>query len=61
VSARGQRERAAAARAAVAKARGLAVVGAWVAGSGLAQVVADAHAEADRLRRGALWGGRALS
>ncbi|MFD4958270.1 protoporphyrinogen/coproporphyrinogen oxidase [Microbacterium sp. NPDC058389] len=57
VSARGQRQRAAAARAAVAKAPGVAVVGAWVAGSGLAQVVADAHAEADRVRRGALWGG----
>nr|WP_246093562.1 FAD-dependent oxidoreductase [Microbacterium kyungheense] len=55
-SARGQQERAAAARSAVARTRGLAVVGAWVAGSGLAQVVADAHAEADRLRRGALWG-----
>ncbi|MGN6219893.1 MAG: protoporphyrinogen/coproporphyrinogen oxidase [Microbacterium sp.] len=61
VSARGQRERAEAARATVAKARGVAVVGAWVAGSGLAQVVADAHAEADRLRRGALWGGRPQS
>ena len=57
VSARGQQERATAARAAVAKAPGVAVVGAWVAGSGLAQVVADAHTEADRLRRGALWGG----
>jgi len=56
ISARGQRERAAAARSAVSRTRGLAVVGAWVAGSGLAQVVADAHAEADRLRRGALWG-----
>ncbi|GAA5196160.1 protoporphyrinogen/coproporphyrinogen oxidase [Microbacterium jejuense] len=55
-SASGQRERATAARAAVAKARGLAAVGAWLAGSGLAQVVADAHAEADRVRRGALWG-----
>ncbi len=60
-SARGQRESAAAARATVAKARGVAVVGAWVAGGGLAQVVADAHAEADRLRRGALWGGRPQS
>ncbi|MBW9095069.1 FAD-dependent oxidoreductase [Microbacterium jejuense] len=56
VSARGHQERAAAVRAVVAKARGLAVVGAWIAGSGLAQVAADAHAEADRLRRGALWG-----
>lgn len=55
-SARDHRERAAAARSAVGAARGLAVVGAWVAGSGLAQVVVDAQAEADRLRRGALWG-----
>jgi len=56
ISERGQQERAADVRAVVAKVRGLAVVGAWVAGSGLAQVVADAHGEADRVRRGALWG-----
>ncbi|MBD3942192.1 FAD-dependent oxidoreductase [Microbacterium sp. NEAU-LLC] len=55
-SATGQRERATTARAAVAKAHGLAAVGAWLAGSGLAQVVADAQTEADRMRRGALWG-----
>jgi oxygen-dependent protoporphyrinogen oxidase len=55
-SASGQRERAAAARSAIAAAPGLAAVGAWLAGSGLAQVVADAHSEADRVRRGALWG-----
>ncbi len=38
---------------------GLAAVGAWVAGSGLAQVVADARSEADRVRRAALFGGPA--
>lgn len=38
---------------------GVAVVGGWVSGSGLARVVADALAEAERVRRGALWGGGA--
>jgi oxygen-dependent protoporphyrinogen oxidase len=52
----GGADRAARMRAAVARAEGLAVVGAWVAGSGLAQVVADAQEQADRLRRRALWG-----
>ncbi|MER7797231.1 protoporphyrinogen oxidase [Microbacterium sp. NPDC096154] len=33
----------------------LGVVGAWLAGTGLAQVVPDAVAEADRLRRGVLF------
>jgi oxygen-dependent protoporphyrinogen oxidase len=45
-----------AARAAVDAVPGLAAVGAWLAGSGLAQVVADAVQEADRLRRQLLWG-----
>lgn len=36
---------------------GLAAVGAWLAGSGLAQVVADARTEADRVRTAALFGG----
>lgn len=58
-SALGQRERAAEVRAAVAGARALAAVGAWLSGSGLAQVVADAQEEADRLRREALWGAAA--
>ena len=34
---------------------GLGCVGAWLAGTGLAQVVPDAIAEAERLRRDALW------
>lgn len=44
-----------AARTAVTAVPGLAVVGAWLAGTGLAQVVPDAHDEADRLRRALLW------
>lgn len=55
-SVRGGAERAARLRTAIARAEGLAVVGAWVAGSGVAQVVADAQEQADRLRRRALWG-----
>ncbi|GAA1541196.1 oxygen-dependent protoporphyrinogen oxidase [Microbacterium ginsengiterrae] len=43
-------------RKALQKVDGLAVVGAWLAGTGLAQVVPDAKAEADRLRRALLWG-----
>ena len=43
-------------RRATAGARGLAAVGSWLAGSGLAQVVADAQAEAERVRRMVLWG-----
>lgn len=42
-------------RAAVQKVDGLAVVGAWLAGTGLAQVIPDAEKEADRLRRALLW------
>ncbi|MET0811700.1 MAG: FAD-dependent oxidoreductase [Microbacterium sp.] len=42
-------------RTAVGGLRGLAVVGAWVAGSGLAQVIPDAAAEAERVRRDALF------
>ncbi|WP_144874903.1 NAD(P)/FAD-dependent oxidoreductase [Microbacterium sp. 1.5R] len=45
-----------AARAAVRAVPGLAAVGAWLAGTGLAQVVPDAVEEADRLRRALLWG-----
>lgn len=51
----GSGSRRAAARTAVRTASGLAVVGAWVAGTGLAQVVPDAHDEADRLRTALLW------
>ncbi|MCR2793399.1 protoporphyrinogen oxidase [Microbacterium sp. zg.Y625] len=47
----------AAGRAAVHAVPGLAVVGAWLSGTGLAQVVPDAIAEAERVRREALWGG----
>ena len=36
--------------------RGLAAVGAWLSGSGLARVVADARDEAERVRRAVLWG-----
>lgn len=43
-------------RSAIAKAEGLGVVGAWVSGTGLAQVIPDATAEADRVRRSLLWG-----
>ncbi|TQK18385.1 oxygen-dependent protoporphyrinogen oxidase [Microbacterium sp. SLBN-154] len=56
-TARGRAERATRARAALAAAPGIAVVGAWLAGTGLAQVVEDAVAEADALRRGVLFGG----
>ncbi|MFY9713600.1 MAG: protoporphyrinogen oxidase, partial [Microbacterium sp.] len=48
--------RRAAARDAVRTVPGLAVVGAWLAGTGLAQVVPDAEQEADRLRRALIWG-----
>jgi oxygen-dependent protoporphyrinogen oxidase len=43
-------------RAAVQGSDGLGVVGAWLSGTGLAQVVPDAIAEADRVRRALLWG-----
>ncbi len=56
VSALGHREAADAVRTAVHAVPGLAVAGASVAGTGLAQVVPDAIAEADRVRRAALWG-----
>lgn len=52
----GETERREAARAAITAAPGIAVVGAWLAGTGLAQVVPDAVAEADRLRSSLLWG-----
>ncbi|WP_206476628.1 protoporphyrinogen oxidase [Microbacterium sp. KRD172] len=51
----GAAERRVAVRAAVQKVDGLAVVGAWLAGTGLAQVIPDAKNEADRLRRALLW------
>lgn len=55
-SAIGHEAHAAAVRAAVGGFPGLAAVGAWLAGSGLAQVVEDARDEADRVRRAVLWG-----
>ena len=55
-SVRGQRAAAAAARAAIHAVDGLAVTGAWLSGTGLAQVVPDAIAEAERVRQSALWG-----
>lgn len=55
-SAMGQRERADGVRADVGRVPGLALVGAWLAGSGLARVVADAQEQADALRRRVLWG-----
>jgi oxygen-dependent protoporphyrinogen oxidase len=54
----GRAARSAAARDAVREVRGLGVAGAWIAGTGLAQVVPDARAEADRLRGEVLWAGR---
>ncbi|MFS0853768.1 protoporphyrinogen oxidase [Microbacterium sp. 179-I 3D4 NHS] len=51
----GSGDRRAAARAAVHAAPGLAAVGAWLAGTGLAQVIPDATEETDRLRRTLLW------
>ena len=42
-------------RRTVAGTAGLSVVGSWLAGSGLARVVADAQAEAERVRRDVLW------
>ena len=43
-------------RAAVRPVDGLGVVGSWLSGTGLAQVIPDAIAEADRVRRTLLWG-----
>ncbi|MGW9157259.1 protoporphyrinogen/coproporphyrinogen oxidase [Microbacterium sp. NPDC055665] len=51
----GSGERRTAARAAVRAVPGIAAVGAWLAGTGLAQVIPDARDEADRLRRALLW------
>ena len=44
-----------AARATIRAVPGLAAVGAWLAGTGLAQVIPDAAAESDRLRHALLW------
>lgn len=52
----GRDEAAGALRARVRKVRGLGLVGAWVAGPGLARVIAHAREEAERLRVNLLWG-----
>ena len=53
----GQREAATAVRARLSPAaRGIVAVGAWLSGTGLAQVVPDARAQAEVLRRAALFG-----
>ncbi|KHK99798.1 protoporphyrinogen oxidase [Microbacterium mangrovi] len=44
------------ARAAITRVAGLGAAGAWLSGTGLAQVVPDAAAEADRVRAALLWG-----
>lgn len=51
----GSAERRSAARSAVRSVPGLAAVGAWLAGTGLAQVIPDATEETDRLRRTLIW------
>lgn len=58
-SALGHEAATAAVRSRVSERPGLAAVGGWLAGSGLAHVVADAQTEADRLRRAVLFGGSA--
>ncbi|MGP3533814.1 protoporphyrinogen/coproporphyrinogen oxidase [Microbacterium sp. RD1] len=44
-----------AARVAISAVPGLGAAGAWLSGTGLAQVVPDARAEADRIRSALLW------
>ena len=51
----GRAERAEGARAAAADVPALAIVGSWVSGSGIGQVVGDAIAQIDRQRRSVLW------
>lgn len=51
----GRAAQTAAARGAVRAVAGLAATGAWLSGTGLAQVIPDARAEADRVRSAALW------
>ncbi|NLP83484.1 NAD(P)-binding protein [Microbacterium sp. CFH 90308] len=55
-SARGRLDAASAVRSRISRANGVAAVGAWLSGSGLAQVVSDAQDQADRLRRALLFG-----
>lgn len=51
----GRAERTADARAAIRAVPRIGAVGAWLSGTGLAQVVPDARDEADRVRRALLW------
>ncbi|WP_022879349.1 protoporphyrinogen oxidase [Microbacterium sp. B19] len=51
----GRAAQTAAARGAVRAVLGLGATGAWLSGTGLAQVIPDARAEADRVRSAALW------
>lgn len=51
----GSGERRTSARTAIRAVPGVAVVGAWLSGTGLAQVIPDARDEADRIRRALLW------
>lgn len=53
----GRAARTEAARTAIRSVGGLGAAGAWLSGTGLAQVVPDAQAEADRLRSALLWDG----
>jgi oxygen-dependent protoporphyrinogen oxidase len=55
-AARGRLDAASAARSRISRTTGVAAVGAWLSGSGLAQVVSDAQDQADRLRRALLFG-----
>jgi len=55
-SARGRLDEMTRVRTAVHEVAGLSLAGAWVSGSGLAQVVPDAIVEAERVRRRALFG-----
>ncbi|MHC2998449.1 protoporphyrinogen/coproporphyrinogen oxidase [Microbacterium sp. HJ5] len=55
-SALGRTAAVAVARDAIGQHRGLAAAGAWIAGSGISRVVADAREEAERVRRQVLWG-----
>ncbi|WP_236602445.1 protoporphyrinogen/coproporphyrinogen oxidase [Microbacterium sp. 8M] len=52
----GAAERRAAAAAAIAAVPGIAATGAWLSGTGLAQVVPHARTEAERIRHALLWG-----
>jgi oxygen-dependent protoporphyrinogen oxidase len=54
-AAMGRAAQTAAARGAVRAVRGLGATGAWLSGTGLAQVIPDARAEADRVRSATLW------